>query len=125
MKLWMSGEIDSDVYDAYRLVRIPLEEQVNELLRSGNYGGNVDVWAVIPMITKIADPDYKEISRLSKDRLTAEFRLRIPHDAFLAASPSEQRGMVVEMLVACVIRMPTLRITGLDVSRLVRDLQAL
>ncbi|HEX6809767.1 MAG TPA: Imm44 family immunity protein [Gemmatimonadaceae bacterium] len=125
MKLWMSGEIDSDVADAYRLVRIPLEKQVNELLSRGNYGGNIDEWAVIPMITRITNPDYKEIARLSKDRRTAEFRLRIPHDAFLAASPAEQRRLVVEMLVACVIRMPSLRITDLDGRRLMRDLQDL
>ena len=125
MKLWMSGEIDSDVYDAYRLVRIPLEKQVNDLLSSGNYDGNVDVWAVIPMITKISDPDYKEISRLSRDRRTAEFRLRIDHDAFLAAVPDEQRRLVLEMLVACVLRMPALRIIGLDGPRLVHDLRGL
>lgn len=122
----MSAEVDADVADAYLSIRTPLEETVNALLSSRNYGGSaIDEWAAIPMITTRTATGYSEIARLSRDRRTAEFRLRVSHSDFATANPVGQQRLIVDMLVRCVLRMGSLGIEGLDAVRLVNDLNDL
>lgn len=125
MKLWMSAEIDADVYESYRLVRRQVEDAVNALLAASDYGGGVQEWAFIPMITTSQAPDYREVAQFSKKDRSVEFRLRIPHGEFSRASREEQRALVLESLIRSVLMMPQLGIEGLDARRLTSDLERL
>jgi hypothetical protein len=42
MQLWMSAEVDEDICEKYRTNRDVVEADVNALLSSADYGGNVD-----------------------------------------------------------------------------------
>jgi hypothetical protein len=121
MKLWMSAEIDRDVFDVYRVLMLDVEARVNSLLAESTYGGSIDKWSVIPIISAL-QPHYREIARVSKKGRSAEFRLRIPHAEFKHATPDGQRRLIVELLKRSVRMMPTLGAHGLDVDRLVHDL---
>lgn len=121
MKLWMGAEIDRDVNVAYRQVRQEIEARMNALLVDSAYGGDIDEWTVIPIIPALV-PEYREIARVSKKGRSAEFRLRIPHAEFKHATPDGQRRLIVELLKRSVRMMPTLGAHGLDVDRLVHDL---
>lgn len=96
---------------------------MNQLLAASDCGGEIGTWYMIPMITTLAPPSYKEIARVSKRERTAEFRLRIPHAEFKEATKSAQRTLLVDLLVRSVQMMSSLGVKGLDVDRLVSDLQ--
>jgi|SRR5579872_490406 immunity protein 44 of polymorphic toxin system len=125
MELWMSAELDSDVFEDFRFVRESVQRDVNALLSAADYGGKVADWAAIPMITTRVAPEYKEVARLSKDGRSAEFRLRISHSDFKQGTPHQRRRLLLDMLATCVRLMSELGARGLDAERLSRDIQRL
>jgi hypothetical protein len=52
--LWMSGEIQADVGDEFRLAMNEIQSSVNAVLSSFDYGNGLEEWAVIPMILEEA-----------------------------------------------------------------------
>lgn len=124
MKLWMGAEIDRDVNVAYRQVRQEIEARMNALLVDSAYGGDIDEWTVIPIISAL-QPYYGEIARVSKKGRSAEFRLRIPHAEFKDATRDGQRRLVMDMLIRTLRMMPKLGAQGLNVDRLAHDMERL
>lgn len=122
MKLWMSAEIDQDVWEEYRVLMLDIVVRVNGLLAESTYGGNIDDWSVIPIISEL-QLWYREIARVSKKKQSAEFRLRIPHADFKQATPEGKRRLIVELLIRSLRMMSTRGAEGPDVDRLVHDLE--
>jgi hypothetical protein len=98
MKLWMSGEIDSDIADAFRSARRSVENEVNDLLNKGASDDSIQEWDVIPIIRVIDSPDFNEVVKKSKRGKSLEFRLKIPHENFRASDPRQQIALIIKML---------------------------
>lgn len=94
MKLWMSGEIQADVADAYRNARKAVETEVNRLLAEVPLSERHEEWAVIAIIREEDSPEYGEVVKKSPTGEEFEFRLRIPHAEFLAATPAKRVGLI-------------------------------
>ena len=102
MKLWMSGEIQADVADAYRQARKTVETEVNRLLAEVSLAEKAKEWAFIAIIRGEDSPDYDEVVRKSARGKEFEFRLKIPHAEFLAASPAERVSLILKALARSV-----------------------
>jgi hypothetical protein len=125
MKLWMSGEVDADVAEAYRHARQFVEEMVNQRLQAREIDPAFGKWAVIAIIRREDSPDYNEV--ITKDRSgTLEFRLKIDHGTFHKSDADIRRDLVAEMLNRSIDKMGSLGVpTGVmaalrDVLRGVR-----
>jgi hypothetical protein len=123
MKLWMSGEIQADVADAYRHARKTVETEVNRLLAEVSLAEKAKEWAFIAIIREEESPDYDEVVKKSPKGKGFEFRLKIPHAQFLAATPSERVGLILKALSRSVDLMGPLGVSS-DSQALLRDMLA-
>jgi len=120
MKLWMSGEIQADVDSAYMKARNAIQHAVNRLLAAVSIPGKIDEWDFIAIIREEDSPDYKEVVKKSAQEKELEFRLRIPHAEFLAASPEERIGLIFKALSRSVDLMGQLGVST-DTQNVVRE----
>lgn len=89
MKLWMSGEVEADAFDALRHARLAVQTAFNERFGTTDYGGGISEWAYIAMIgAGRITPSYPEVKRYHRRDGSLEFRLRIDHATFLVADPT-------------------------------------
>ena len=125
MKLWMSGEVEADVGEALRHARAAVQAAVNDRLADTDYGGGVTEWTFITMISsgRIA-PDQPEIKRYHRRDGSLEFRLRVNHTAFRAASSVGREQLLFEALRRSLDVIPALRVANFDVARLRSDVDA-
>jgi hypothetical protein len=122
----MSGEVQADIGDAHRAARAEIEVKVNQLLRTNAYGGeSITEWAFLAIIMAVEDPQFGEVAKLHRKRGVAEFRLRVPHADFKAASEAERRRMLLRSLIRSVSMMPDIGVRDLDAPKLIDDLHAL
>ena len=99
MKLWMSAEVDADVYEVYRGARADVESEVNRLLEAYSGPDRIEKWAYIAIIRAEDHPDYSEFTKLHKRRGVVEFRLKVAHREFKTAPANRARGMLLESLI--------------------------
>jgi Immunity protein 44 len=111
MKLWMSGEIEADVDDAYMKARNVIQAQVNRLLDRVSLEGKADEWDFIAIIRREDSPDYDEVARHSSRGKSLEFRLKIPHPEFLAAGPAERMRLIFRALFRSIVLMEKLGVS--------------
>ena len=100
MKIWMSGEIQSDIAAGHRNARKEVEGAFNAFFAERDFGAGLIELAFITIIRNLDSADYGEIRQYSRRRRTAEFRLKISHEVFLKA---DDRGQV-RLLAASVLR---------------------
>jgi len=98
MRLWMSGEIQADVDSAYMKARNAIQYEVNRFLAAVSIPGKIDEWDFIAIIREEDSPDYTEVAKKSAQGKELEFRLKIRHAEFLAASPEERIGLIFKAL---------------------------
>jgi stress-induced morphogen len=108
MELWMSGEIQADVAEAYRSVRKLIESEINQELKLVSPVGRFHTWAFIAIIRSEEHPDYSEVSKKDVRRRLLEFRLRINHNTFRNATAVGQRRLVYHALGRCIPMMAQL-----------------
>jgi len=118
----MSGEIQADVGCAFASARKHVEDTINKRIASVDYGSGVVKLALLPIIRKLASPDYPEIKKYTRRDKTAEFQLKIDHSEFAAASPIEQRALIVRALTRACSMIPELGVKDLDQKALLADL---
>jgi len=97
MKLWTSGEIQSDVFDPYRHAMNAIEAEINRILHGMSFNEKAEEWAFLAIIRQEDSPDYDEIVRRSARGKTLEFRLKVSHSDFASAS---RRGQIRLILAA-------------------------
>lgn len=115
MKIWMSGEIQEDVYDGYVRAERNIESLINENLKDAQLGDGLVKLAYIAIIKSIESSDYPEIKKYRKRDRTAEFRLKIPHGAFLnARNDMERHRLVAGSLVRAIRLLPEFGIENFD-----------
>ena len=115
---WMSGEIEGDVYDEYRVARNGVEPAVKEALTGKDFGVGFKQLSIIPVLREHDHPDYDEVRRYHKKRRDFEFRLKISHAAFKAADAVGHRRLIMENILRAVEEMKKMRIKDVDCAKL-------
>lgn len=82
MNFWYSGEIDSEVDDAFHSTRKTIEERLNTALAGNDYGAGVTKIAIIPIILGPRFPNHSERRLLQRSQHSADYRLRIDFETF-------------------------------------------
>ena len=119
MDIWMSGEIQSDVDDAYSEVRKEIETKLNTAFASKDFGTGLVKWYFIAMIFGEHGPaDYKEISRYSKRDRTCEFRLIIDHESFRAGGRTARAALVCGALLRSLDLLSEKKVPDIDLPAL-------
>jgi hypothetical protein len=118
MKLWMSGEIQADVADAYRVARKSIEEAVNQRLQAVKLSTPFQKWAFIAIIRAEDHPDYGEVKQKDTKRGVIEFRLKVEHQAFLNADAGHQKQLIIEALKRSVSMMAQMGVAEHDCGQL-------
>jgi len=121
--VWISGEIQADVDDAFGPASIEVEGAINTSLKGTQYGQGFSRLCLIPMVLGPSGPDYKEIRRYDKRDRVFEFRLRIPHAEFKAAGALEQRRLIVENILRAVDEMKKMGVKDVEVGKLERAIR--
>jgi hypothetical protein len=96
MKVWISGEVDSDIGLSFPHALTRVEGLLNEAIASETYDIPLDSWDCIAIIR--ADDVFPEVTKYSRKRRDMDFRLRVDHAKFLAASPLECEALLFDML---------------------------
>ena len=125
--LWISGEIEGDVYDGYHVASNEVVAAMNAGLIGIDFGRGFNSLNLIPILRRVDHPGYGEIRKYHKKDRDFEFRLKIPHAAFKAASPLEQRRLIVENILRAVDEMKKMRVKDVDCEKLeqaIRDVAA-
>lgn len=116
MRLWMSGEIQNDIADAYRAARQSVQKTFNQEFEEKSFGPGLVELAYIAIIREIESDDYREIKRYSKKDKDVEFRLAIPHTACVQADPAQMLALVVDSVTRAVGMLGSLKIPDFDVA---------
>lgn len=116
--LWISGEIEGDVYDDYRVVRNEIEQTFNKSLADDGFGERFGRLCLIPILRAVDSPDYNEVRKFHKKDRDFEFRLKISHAAFKAADALGQRRLIVENILRAVDEMKKMRVKDVDSDKL-------
>jgi hypothetical protein len=106
MKLWMSGEVQADIAEPYRITSNAIEAEVNRLLATASLETQAREWDVISIILdeRISN-QYPEVAKKSARGQSLEFRLSIPHAEFLEGSPSQRTSLIFGVLSRSVVLM--------------------
>src|SRR5262249_5180607 len=98
----------------------PIEANINRLLDEVSLQDKADKWAFIAIIREEDNPDYDEVVKKSSRGKVLEFRLKIPHAEFLAASPEERVGLIFKSLSRSVDLMGQLGVST-DTQKALRE----
>ena len=114
MQLWMSGEIQLDVGDAFTTSRKSVERAVNALLISVDFRAKIAEWAYIAIILPWHHPDYPEVKKMRARDKSLEFRLDIDHGKFLNGSLADRQHLILDSLARSVAMMADLGVNEAD-----------
>jgi hypothetical protein len=114
MKIWMSGEVQADVYDGYVNARKKIEAVFNAKFSEKDFGLGVIKLAYVGILRAIDSQDFDEVKKYRKREQTVEFRLKIPHNVFLLASDPERIELVAASLLRAVKWLPEMQIKDFD-----------
>jgi hypothetical protein len=119
-KFWWSGETQADIGETFAQTMRKIAAELNRLLAGVSFGGKVEQWAFIPIILEEDNPDYDEVVKKSSRGKVLEFRLKIPHAEFLAATPAERFGLLFKSLSRSVDLMAQLGVST-DTQKTLRE----
>lgn len=88
--------MSADIGDSFRVVRNRVVSAVNGVIMSKSYDLPLDSWDCIAIVRD--DEHFVERVRYSTKRRDMDFRLRIDHAEFKAASPQQQATLIFNML---------------------------
>lgn len=104
MKLWMSAEVQDDVYDKNFAARKAIQDRVNERLQGHRFAGPWVQWAFIAIIMRKADA-YNEVCKKNSKSNVLEFRLQLDRMTFKKATQGEANQMILGALARCLTLM--------------------
>lgn len=103
MEFWFSGELDHQIADAYREIRKEVEATLNRELSGKDYGPAIQKLAIIPMILSETFAEGKKERRLvQRVQKSADYRLYIDFEAFLAGGHNERVQLLVTNVLSAV-----------------------
>ncbi len=110
MKIWTTGEIQADVYDAYANTSRNVERIFNEHFKEKFYGDGLVKIFYLAIIREVEVEGYKEVKRYHKKDCDVEFRLKIPHDEFLHVNEKAQLKMETDSVMRAIKLIPELKV---------------
>ena len=96
MKLWISGEVEADIFEKFRVAINSIEHKVNAVIEGKSYFKNLDGWDVIAIIRN--DEYFNEITKYSAKKEEMDFRLRVNYLEFKNADDIQTFDMIIIML---------------------------
>ena len=116
--IWIGGELQADIGDPFRFAANEIVAAMNIVLNAQSFGRGFTSLNLIPIILNFEDSTYKEVRRYHKKDRDFEFRLKIPHAVFKAASPLGQRRLVMQNILRAVDEMRKMRVKDVDCDKL-------
>jgi stress-induced morphogen len=96
MKLWISGEIEAAVGDAFRHAMNSVENTINATIESKNYNLPLDGWDCIAILRD--DEDFEEVTKYSQKKKDMDFRLKVDYQQFKAGPQLQREKLIYQML---------------------------
>ena len=102
MNFWYSGEVDSEVYDAYVTTRRLVESRLNDALSKRAYGTAVTKIAILPIILGPHFSDRAERKLVQRTKCSADYRLRIDFEAFLNGDANVREQLLIRNTIQAI-----------------------
>lgn len=96
MKLWISGEVQSDVGNFFREASICVENTINDVISNKEYDIELNDWDCIAILR--SDSSFEDITKYSKKKMEMDFRLQLNYVDFKKANKHERESMIFKML---------------------------
>ena len=122
MKLWISGEIDSILSDSFRITRNYLEQNINNILTSKDYGSGVLNWDVIMIISKDKGKERYKYNKINKE---TDICIVIDINKFKSFDALMKKILLLDSLISSLENLYTLNIPDFNYIELKKDLSSL
>lgn len=101
MRLWMSGEVNKEVLEPFRLSMIYVEDEINSVIENKDYDIALQSWDCIAVLMKKEEDRkrYCEIIKYSPNTQGMDFRLQIDYPDFVNGNTKRQQQLIYEMLM--------------------------
>lgn len=119
MKLWISGEIDSIISESFRITRNYLEQNVNNILASKDYGTGISSWDIIMIISKDIGKEKYKYNKKSRE---TDIRIIIDIDKFNSCDFVTRVILLLDALIDSLGKILTLNIPEFRCLELKNDL---
>lgn len=100
MKLWLSAETESSVYEDLRHARNSLEDELASFLESKQYEIELDSLNCIIILRN--DDVFEEITRYSAKKRDMDFRLAIDFNEFTNSDFNQRKSLILETVIRAV-----------------------
>lgn len=97
MKLWISSEIEADIFEPFRVSSLKVEDSINDVISNKAYGLRLNGWDCIAIIRN--DDNFEEIIKYSHKKKDMDFRLKINYQDFLNGNELDKEKFVFSMLL--------------------------
>lgn len=119
MKLWISGEMDSNIGDYFRIARNHVENEINTILTSKDYGDGISSWDMIMVVSKDKANEYFNFDRKSKE---TDIRIVINYEKFENSNLLHKKQIIFDAIIFSVEKMTAFNITDFNFVDLKNDL---
>ncbi len=102
MHFFISGELDSEIYELFTPIMKEIELTLNTNIGNHSYGADIEKIALIPIILGPRFPVHKERRLLQRKEKCADYRLHIDFHDFLNGTNQERKILLVKNLLAAV-----------------------
>jgi hypothetical protein len=114
MKIFISGEVQSEVGNVYRIAMLKIEQVFNAHLAEHRFGSGLVKMAYIAIIRRIDSPTFDEVKKYRTREHSAEFRLKILFKDCLLADTAEMTRLVAASLHRAITLLKDMRIPDFD-----------
>jgi hypothetical protein len=121
MKLWLSGQVDSDIGDSFRHTLNIVEPSVNDTITSNDYGSGLEAWDVIFVIS---EEGGREMCRYSKKKKESDIRVVLDYELFKNASSISRQRIFLNGLLRSIQLLTEKKIEDLKFEKLELDIKS-
>jgi hypothetical protein len=125
MKLFISGEIQAEVGNVYRVASLQIEKAFNAHFVELAFGSGLVSLTYLSIIRRIESTTYGEVKKYRKKERSAEFRLKIPLDVCLLADTSEMTRLIAKSLHRAIDLLKEMQIPDFDCDAFELEYRAL
>lgn len=122
MKLWISSETQSDVFELFRVASIKVEDCINDIISGNDYKLALDGWDCIAILRD--DSDFEEVVKYSPKKKDMDFRLIVDYQTFKNGTDLEREKAVFEMLLRSLSLLEEKGVTGDGMEQLKSDVNS-
>ncbi|MDX2045472.1 MAG: Imm44 family immunity protein [Chitinophagaceae bacterium] len=120
MKIWIGGEVDSDISESFRIIRNKIESAINYIISDKHYGDGLVSWDIIIVIKK---NDGKFSFKYNKRKKETDIRLPIKYDLFNNSTEKKRKEIVLISLLDCLEILKRSKMIDIDFDELNEDLK--